>query len=107
MMRVNKRSLAAGLVVREKRRIPPRRTRDEVKSILEEAFRKEFPQDTVDVSDGYADNIHVMVVSKKFDGMRDRVRQDWMWKVVDGTALREDEKHLISLLYPVSPTEIH
>jgi len=82
------------------------RNRKEVKRILEEAFRQEFPNDTVDVSDGYKENIHVMVVSRRFDTMNERQKQEMMWEIVDGTVLTKAEKSLISLLYPVSPAEI-
>lgn len=85
---------------------PSPRDREEVKRILQEAFRKSFPEDTVDVSDGYQDNIHVVVVSRRFDKLKDRQRQDLMWKIVDGAQLDDQDKQLISLLYPVSPAEI-
>ena len=84
----------------------PIRSRAAVKRLVQEAFRKHFPQDTVDVSDGYKENIHVMVVSREFDRMREREKQDVMWKIIDGTDLTEDEKGLISLVFPVSPAEI-
>jgi hypothetical protein len=84
----------------------PVRSRNEVKRLVYEAFRKEFPEDTVDLSDGYKENIHVMVVSREFDRMREREKQDLMWKIIDSTDLSEDEKGLISLVFPVSPAEI-
>ncbi len=37
------------------------RPREEIKTVLESAIRAEFPNDTVDISDGYKDNIHVLV----------------------------------------------
>lgn len=82
------------------------RSRDQVKRLVYEAFRKHFPEDTVDVSDGYRENIHVMVVSREFDRMREREKQDAMWKIIDKTDLSQDEKGLISLVFPVSPAEI-
>lgn len=82
------------------------RSRDQVKRLIYQAFRKHFPEDTVDVSDGYKENIHVMVVSREFDRMREREKQDAMWKIIDQTDLSEDEKGLISLVFPVSPAEI-
>ena len=85
---------------------PRRRTWDQLKGILEQAFRKVFDGDTVDISHGYGNNIHIVVVSRKFHGKKDRIRQDWMWSIVDSTDLTDEEKHLISLLYPVSPDEI-
>lgn len=83
-----------------------RRSWAQVKDVLEKAFRKEFSEDTVDISHGYGNNIHVVVVSRRFDKMKDRPRQDLMWKIVDSTSLTNEEKQLISLLYPVSPREI-
>jgi len=80
--------------------------RDELKAKLERAFRKQFPRDTVDISDGYQDLIHVLVVSRKFDGMGEKEKQQFLWRVIDKMNLAKDEEGLISLLLPVSPTEI-
>jgi len=77
-----------------------------IKKILREAFRKEYPEDTVDVSDGYKDNIHVLVVSRTFDPLTEKQKQDALWKVIDGTDLTDGEKQLISLVYPVSVAEL-
>ncbi len=82
------------------------RDRNEIKSILTKAFRNEFPEDTVDISDGYQDNIHVVVVSRQFDAMSEQEKQDKLWNIVDRTQLSNEEKSLISLIYPVSPAEI-
>jgi len=82
------------------------RNRDEVKRILATAYRKRFPNDTVDVSDGYGRNIHVLVVSRRFDDMDEQSKQDLMWEIVDETELTPHEKSLISLLMPVSPAAI-
>jgi hypothetical protein len=82
------------------------RSRDEIKRILEEALRKEFPTDTVDISDGYEENIHVLVVSRRFDKMDERTKLDLLWPVIDRTDLNDDEKSLVSLVMPASPAEI-
>ncbi len=52
------------------------RPRDEIKRILEETLRPAFPNDTVDISDGYQDNIHVLVVSRQFDEMDEREKHE-------------------------------
>lgn len=83
-----------------------KRSRSDIKKRITEAFRKTFPTDTVDVSDGYLDNIHVMVVSRRFDRMSERQKRNLMWKIIDESGLSEDEKGLISLIYPISPAEI-
>jgi hypothetical protein len=82
------------------------RDRDEIKRTLQGAFRKEFPHDTVDISDGYMDNIHVLIVSRKFDTMSEPQKQDMMLTIIGRTDLTGDEKRLVSLLYPLSPAEI-
>jgi len=82
------------------------RNRTEIKTVLEDAFRKEFPKDTVDLSDGYQNNIHVLVVSRRFDGMSEKDKQDVLWGVIDATDLTAAEKVLISLVHPVSPAEV-
>ena len=82
------------------------RNRTEIKTVLEDAFRKEFPKDTVDLSDGYQNNIHVLVVSRRFDGMSEKDKQDVLWGVIDATDLTDAEKVLISLVHPVSPAEV-
>ena len=83
-----------------------RRTKDEIKAILLEAIKIVFPEDTVDVSDGYRDNIHVMVVSRKFDGRPDQEKQDMIWDPINASDLSEEEKLLISLALPLSPADI-
>ena len=82
------------------------RSRIEIKAVLEKAFREEFPNDTVDLSDGYQNNIHVLVVSRRFDAMSEKAKQDVLWGVIDTTDLTDAEKTLISLVYPVSPAEV-
>lgn len=82
------------------------RSRDEVKRSLESALRNEFPNDTVDVSDGYQENIHVLVVSRQFDGLSHEHRQDLIWNVIDSTNLNDHEKQLISLTIAFSPSDL-
>ena len=82
------------------------RSREQIKRILHNAFRREFPDDTVDVSDGYKENIHVVIVSRRFDEMAEAEKQDLMWGVIDRAGLTDQEKQLISLVHPVSVAEI-
>ena len=83
------------------------RSRDDIKALLLRAFREEFPDDTVDISDGYKDNVHVLIVSRRFDDLSsEKAKQDMLWNIVDRTVLSDAEKSLISLLMPVSPAEI-
>lgn len=82
------------------------RNRSQIKRLLEATIRKEFPQDTVDISDGYKDNIHVLVVSRRFDEMKQQEKQDLFWDLIDSSGLRPNEKTLISLVLPVSLSQI-
>lgn len=83
-----------------------KRSRATLKRILENALRPQFPTDTVDVSDGYKENIHILVVSRKFDGMMEQDKQDLLWGLIDKTDLRDDEQALISLVLPLSPAQL-
>ena len=65
----------------------------------------ESPDDLVDVSDGPADDIHVVVVSRKFDGRRWKDRDDLLWSELS-RSLGEDELGQISLLIAASPEEV-
>jgi hypothetical protein len=73
---------------------------------LKLALQKAFPNDTVDISDGYQDNIHVLVVSRRFDPLTEKQKQEMLWSLIDGTDLTKKEKQLISLVYPVSVAEL-
>jgi acid stress-induced BolA-like protein IbaG/YrbA len=85
---------------------PAMRPRRVIKQILTDALRQRFPHDTVDISDGYQEHIHVVVVSREFDEMSENEKQQVLWKIIDKTDLTVSEKDLISLIYPVSPAEI-
>ena len=60
----------------------------------------------VDVSDGFRDNVHVIVVSRKFDNMREKEKEDFLWGAIDRIGLSEEEKVRISLVLPYSPDEL-
>jgi len=78
----------------------------QLKKKIEELLRAEFPSETVDVSDGYKDNIHIVVVSRRFDDMREKEKLDAVWQIIDGSDLTYAEKALISLIVPYSPREL-
>ena len=59
----------------------------------------------MDVSDGWDGNIHVVVVSRKFDGRRMKEKQDLIWsELVKG--LTPEEWGQVSLSVGVSPEEL-
>ncbi len=78
-----------------------------IKAAIEKALRNEFPHDTVDISDGFRDNIHVLVVSRRFDEKDDKHNSDWLQTIITKDAgLIKEEQELISLIIPVSPSEL-
>ena len=85
---------------------PRARSRAVLKQLLRTAFRAKFPQDTVDISDGFEGNIHVLVVSNVFDKMGERTRYSFLWRIVERTELTPDEKDLITVLLAYSPREL-
>lgn len=77
-----------------------------VKKRILQVLKAEFRDDTVDVSDGYMDNIHLVVVSRKFDGMRDKARQEYVWSIIDKSSLTMAEKGKVSLILAYSPADL-
>ncbi len=77
-----------------------------LKKKIEHVLHERFPGETVDVSDGYADNIHVVVVSRQFDGLREKEKQDMLWKAIVEGGLSDAEQVRISLILPYSPGDL-
>jgi len=75
-----------------------------VESVLKEGYFKD-PTDLVDVSDGPDGNIHVVVVSRKFDGRRMKEKHDLMWSNFI-SRLSPEEWGQITLSIGVSPEEL-
>lgn len=77
-----------------------------LKKKIEEILRASFPGETVDVSDGFRDNVHIVVVSKKFNDLREKEKQEILWNAIDQGDLSDDEKVKISLILPYSPADL-
>ena len=80
----------------------------QLKQKIGDALRSAYfktPDDLVDVSDGPDDSIHVVVVSRKFDGKRMKEKDDLIWSVLVQN-LRPDEWGKVSLSVGTSPEEI-
>ena len=77
-----------------------------LKQKIEDILRAEFPNEIVDVSDGHGDNIHVIVVSRKFSGMTEKAKQDLLWHAIDASSLPDSDKVKISLILPYSPSDL-
>ena len=61
--------------------------------------------DLVDVSDGFDDLVHVVIVSRKFDGKLARERHDLIWAELTKQLSNEEWAH-VSLSIGASPEEI-
>ena len=78
--------------------------KQKVRDALKHAYFKD-PDDLVDVSDGPDDSIHVVIVSRKFDGRRMKEKNDLIWSVLVAQ-LRPEEWGKVSLSIGTSPEEI-
>ena len=81
---------------------------NQLKSRIEQILRTHFsnPGEAVDISDGIGDNIHVVVVSRRFDCMPEKAKQDLPWAAIDASDLTDAEKVKISLILPYSPEDL-
>lgn len=81
---------------------------EQIKRRVADALKGGFFKDTddyIDVSDGADDNIHVVVVSRKFDGRRTKEKLDLIWAELL-QKLTADEWGKVSLSVGVTPEEI-
>jgi stress-induced morphogen len=77
-----------------------------LKNKIESALRSEFPSDTIDVTDGYKGNVHILVVSRRFDGMNESAREQFLEEVIADSGVTAAQRGKISLLLAMSPGEI-
>lgn len=81
---------------------------DALKQKIHDALKAGYfadADDMVDVSDGPDDSIHVVVVSRKFDGRRMKEKHDLIWSELT-RGLKQDEWNKVSLSVGVSPEEV-
>jgi acid stress-induced BolA-like protein IbaG/YrbA len=81
---------------------------DQLKQKIHDALKQGYfhnPDDLVDVSDGHDGNIHVVVVSRKFDGRRVKEKSDLIWSELT-SRLAKEEWGRVSLSVGVSPEEV-
>ncbi len=80
---------------------------EQIKKKIESLLRREFNENsTVDVSDGYQDNIHIVVVSRKFSGRSENEKLDMLWNLLETGGLSDSDRNRISLIIPYSPEEL-
>ena len=80
------------------------RLKDKIRDALKAASFKS-PDDLVDVSDGPDDGIHIVIVSRQFDGRRMKDKNDMIWSILVQN-LRPEEWGKVSLTVGASPEEI-
>ena len=51
---------------------------------VEQALRQEFPHDTIDTTEGYNGRVHLKVVSRRFNGMNERQKQQCAREILNG-----------------------
>ena len=78
--------------------------KEKICGALRDAYFKD-PSDLVDVSDGPDDSIHIVIVSRKFDGRRMKEKNDLIWSVLV-QKLAPEEWGKVSLSVGTSPEEI-
>lgn len=78
--------------------------KQKIHDVLKSAYFKDT-SDLVDVSDGPDDDVHLVIVSRKFDGRRMKEKNDLIWSVLVQN-LPPDEWGKISLSVGASPEEI-
>lgn len=83
-------------------------TKKEIRQKIRDALKRAYfddADDLVDVSDGPEDSVHVVVVSRKFDGKHLKEKNDLIWdRLVD--QLKQDEWGKVSLSVGLSPEEL-
>lgn len=78
--------------------------KQKVHDVLKSGYFRDI-DDLVDISDGPDDSIHVVVVSRKFDGHRMKEKHDLIWSELSQN-LAPEEWGYVSLSIGVSPEEI-
>jgi stress-induced morphogen len=78
--------------------------KEKIRSVLRDAYFHD-PDDLVDVSDGPDDSIHVVIVSRRFDGRRMKEKNDLIWSILSQN-LAPEEWGKVSLSVGASPEEL-
>lgn len=78
--------------------------KQKIHDVLKHAYFRDAA-DLVDVSDGPDDDIHIVIVSRKFDGRRMKEKNDLIWSILV-QHLTPEEWGNVSLSIGTSPEEI-
>jgi acid stress-induced BolA-like protein IbaG/YrbA len=75
-----------------------------IRDVLKSGYFSD-PNDLVDVSEGAGDFLHLVIVSRKFDGKREKEKSELIWSELS-QRLRPEEWGRVSLSVGASPEEI-
>jgi hypothetical protein len=78
--------------------------KERIRGVLKDAYFKDA-DDLIDVSDGPDDSVHLVIVSRKFDGRRMKEKNDLIWSILSQN-LSPEEWGKVSLSVGTSPEEI-
>ena len=67
--------------------------------LVEDAVRKEFPRDTIEVSEGYNGRVHLKLVSKRFNGKSEPEKQAYIWDLLRDELQEKSQGVSLALLY--------
>jgi stress-induced morphogen len=68
------------------------------------ALRNEFPQDTIDTTEGYNGRVHVKVVSRRFNGRSEADKQQMLWDILRRHLGKDAD--VVSLALPYGTDEL-
>ncbi len=71
---------------------------EEMKRVVA-ALRREFPQDTIDTTEGYNGRVHVKVVSRRFNGKSEAEKQQILWDMLRNHLGPDAEAVSLALAY--------
>jgi stress-induced morphogen len=66
---------------------------------VEEGLRRAFPQDTLELREGYRGHVHVLVVSNRFNGKTERQKQDLFWEILRAEAPDTADAVSVAIVY--------
>jgi stress-induced morphogen len=76
-----------------------------IRALLDKKFASQYPASEIRVSPGYADNIHILIVSESFRGQPFAERDDIVWPMLEAGLTPKEIVH-ISVCLLLAPDEV-
>ena len=64
-----------------------------------DVVRPDFPNDTIDTSEGYQGRVHLKLVSRFFNGKSEPEKQDYIWRLLRDRLGADAEAVSLALVY--------